>query len=421
MTTIGREQGKPSPPLPLPTQIRENRQPTPPYKIVAAVALAVLLLIGALVFVQFRGGFTQNESLTLVAERAGLLVGSGSKVTLNGVEIGQVASISEIERDGKPAARFILDVSPEYFQVIPINVDSAIKSTTVFGGKYVALSSPKNPGRPITSADVIDARSVSTEINTVFQMLTSIAQSIDPIKLNLTLSGAAEALSGLGDKFGTSLVNGNKVLDNLNPRMDQLHHDVRQLARVADIVADASPDLWNFLANVTTTARTLNQQQKDLDATLLAAIGFANTGTDVVGRSRPHLVQTLAQLVPTSALLDTYSPELFCTIRNAAQVAPAVAATEGAGNGFSVRVHTQLVGGTNPYVFPDNLPRVNARGGPGGAPGCWQKITRDLWPAPALLMDTGASLAPYNHFEIGSPWANEYVWGRQMGEYTINP
>ena len=42
-----------------------------------------------------------------------------------------------------------------------------------------------------------------------------------------------------------------------------------------------------------------------------------------------------------------------------------------------------LVGGApNPYVYPDNLPRVNAHGGPGGAPGCWQPITRELWPAP---------------------------------------
>jgi phospholipid/cholesterol/gamma-HCH transport system substrate-binding protein len=81
-----------------------------------------------------------------------------------------------------------------------------------------------------------------------------------------------------------------------------------------------------------------------------------------------------------------------------------------------------LVGGApNPYVYPDNLPRVNARGGPGGAPGCWQPITRDLWPAPSLVVDTGASLAPYNHIDTGSPYAIEYVWGRQVGDNTINP
>jgi phospholipid/cholesterol/gamma-HCH transport system substrate-binding protein len=36
-------------------------------------------------------------------------------------------------------------------------------------------------------------------------------------------------------------------------------------------------------------------------------------------------------------------------------------------------------------------------------------------------MDSGASVAHYNHFEIGSPYAVEFVWGRQLGDYTINP
>ena len=47
--------------------------------------------------------------------------------------------------------------------------------------------------------------------------------------------------------------------------------------------------------------------------------------------------------------------------------------------------------------------------------------TRELWPAPYLVMDTGASTAPYNHFELGQPILIEYVWGRQGGENTINP
>ena len=42
---------------------------------------------------------------------------------------------------------------------------------------------------------------------------------MDPVKLNLTLSAAAQSLAGLGDKFGQSIVNGNKILSDLNPRM----------------------------------------------------------------------------------------------------------------------------------------------------------------------------------------------------------
>jgi len=44
-----------------------------------------------------------------------------------------------------------------------------------------------------------------------------------------------------------------------------------------------------------------------------------------------------------------------------------------------------------------------------------------LRPAPYLVLDTGASIAPYNHFELGQPVLIEYVWGRQIGENTINP
>jgi phospholipid/cholesterol/gamma-HCH transport system substrate-binding protein len=36
-------------------------------------------------------------------------------------------------------------------------------------------------------------------------------------------------------------------------------------------------------------------------------------------------------------------------------------------------------------------------------------------------MDTGASIAPYNHVELGQPSTIDYVWGRQVGEDTINP
>ena len=68
--------------MPTPT---ENAERTPPYKALAVAGLMVLALIGALVFVQFRGGFTPKQSLTLIADRAGLLVGPDSKVSFNGV------------------------------------------------------------------------------------------------------------------------------------------------------------------------------------------------------------------------------------------------------------------------------------------------------------------------------------------------
>ncbi|BBZ42813.1 MCE family protein [Mycobacterium parmense] len=433
------------------TPAKPNPPRIPPYKTAAVGFLAVATAVLAFVWMQFRGELTPKTTLTMVAPRAGLVMDPGSKVTYNGVEIGRVSNISEIRRDGVPAARFAMDINPKYIPLIPANVDANIRATTVFGNKYVSLTSPKNPTpQRISPQVVIDARSVTTEFNTLFETITAIAEKVDPVKVNLTLAAAAQALTGLGEKFGQSIVNGNAILDDLNPRMPHIRHDIAQLAALGDTYAKAAPDLLDSLDNAVVTARTLHRQEADLDAALLAATGLGNTGEDIFTRGGPYLQRGAADLLPTARLLDTYSPEIYCTIRAYYDEEPLAYATTGGGNGYALRTMTELtsglggiltlpgltgtaatmgllglaglVGGApNPYVYPDNLPRVNASGGPGGAPGCWQAVTRDLWPAPALVVDTGASLAPYNHLETGSPYAIEYVWGRQVGDNTINP
>ncbi len=426
-----------------------NAARTPPYKLAGVGLLVIAALVFVMVYGQFRGDFTPKTKLTMLAARAGLVMDPGSKVTYNGVEIGRVDTISEIVRDGKPAAKFTLDVYPRYLSLIPSNVNADIKATTVFGGKYVSLTTPQNPSpQKLSAQSVIDARSVTTEINTLFQTITSISEKVDPVKLNLTLSAAAQSLAGLGDKFGQSIVNANAVLDDVNPQMPQIRHDIQQLAGLGDTYANASPDLFDFLNNAVVTSRTINQQQKDLDQALLSAAGFGNTGAEIFEKGGPYLARGAEDLVPSAQLLDTYSPAIFCTLRNYHDIEPK-AASFLAGNGYSLNAHTEalsglgllanpvsavatiasLVGGLagvvggapNPYIYPENLPRVNARGGPGGAPGCWQHITHDLWPAPELVMDSGNSIAPYNHLDTGSPYAIEYVWGRQVGDNTINP
>jgi phospholipid/cholesterol/gamma-HCH transport system substrate-binding protein len=226
----------------------------------------------------------------------------------------------------------------------------------------------------------------------------------------------------LGGKFGASLANGNEILAQLDPQLPRLGQDAHRLADLADVYVKASPALWDSLDNTIRTAHTLNDQQSDVDAALLASVGFGNTAADVFGRAGMYLSRGAADLVPTTKLLDEYSPEFYCTLRNFAGVIPKVAASLG-GNGYSLFTASGggATGAESPYLYPDNLPRINATGGTGGRPGCWQSITRDLWPAPYLVMDTGASSAPYNHFEPGQPLLDEYVWGRQVGEYTINP
>lgn len=420
-----------------------NASRTPPYKLAGVVLALAMVAATVLVYFQFRGDFLPREQLTMMSDRSGLSMDPGAKVTYNGVEIGRVASVDEVTVGDRPRAKITMDVDRDYIRLIPANVDAKINATTVFGNKYISFSSPKDPSpQRITSSDVIDATNVTTEFNTLFETITSISEKVDPIKLNQTLTATAQALQGLGDRFGESIINGNEILGDLNPKMPQLRRDNQLLADLGDVYANAAPDLFDGLENAVTTARTLNEQQGNIDQALMASIGFGNTGGEIFEKGGPYLIRGAEDLIPTSELLDEYSPALFCTIRNFHDVEPKIAASLG-GNGYSLNTHQEIVFPGNAYVYPDNLPRVNAKGGPEGRPGCWQPVTRDLWPSPYLVMDTGASIAPYNHIELASPFGctglppclipllplpipliapgSEYIWGRQLGEHTINP
>ena len=149
--------------------------------------------------------------------------------------------------------------------------------------------------------------STTTEFNTLFETITSIAEKVDPVKLNATLSAAAQAVSGLGTKFGQSIVNANAILDDLNPRMRSVPPRIQGMADLADVYSSASPDLWESLKNAVTTARTFNQQQVELDAALMASIGFGNAGADVSTRGSPS----------SSALFMTWYPARACSTSTA--------------------------------------------------------------------------------------------------------
>ncbi len=120
----------------------------------------------------------------------------------------------------------------------------------------------------------------------------------------------------MGERFGNSLIDANRILDDLNPRMPQIRAATEGVADLADVYAAASPDLWDGLENAVTTARTFNDQRENIDTALMAAIGFSNTAADSFERGGPYLVRGSEDLLPTTKLLDDYRDMIFCTARN---------------------------------------------------------------------------------------------------------
>src|SRR5437763_853764 len=206
----------------------------------APTLFIVVGILIALTAASFSGKFQEFIPLTLVSDRAGLVMEPGAKVKLRGVQVGQVASIGT---DVK-AAQLQLKMQPGPFKYLPSNLEAEIKSTTAFGSKYVDLIVPEHPSPiPLKRGAVLHSRNVTVEVNTVFENLQSVVHAIDPAKLNAILSAFSESVRGKGERIGEALTDANNLLLTENPRMDIIDKDWEWFGRTTGLYSDAAPNI----------------------------------------------------------------------------------------------------------------------------------------------------------------------------------
>lgn len=353
--------------------------------LLTVVALAAIV---AVAIALFRDSFKNSIPVTVLADRAGLVMNADAKVKINGAQVGKVESIEALP-DGGAALHLAID--PASVDAIPANVGAEITSSTVFGSKFVELVSPAAPspdslraGTVITGGD-----NVTVELNTVFQQLVSVLSKVEPAKLNQTLGAFAKSLNGRGDKFGQSLVDLDSALVKLNPALENLNSVLAISPTVFDAFGDASPDLLATIDNTARISGTVVDEQASLDALLISAIGLAEIGTEVIAENRGNLTDAVRLLAPTTDLTNKYNPALTCGLGGLLPLAM--------GPGLSVPGAVLLQGfflGRERYRYPDNLPKVAAKGGPQ----CKDlpNVGYEVRP-PYVVTDIGANQAQYGN------------------------
>jgi phospholipid/cholesterol/gamma-HCH transport system substrate-binding protein len=357
----------------------------------APVLLIVVVAISTLTAMLYSGTFHRYEPLTLVSDRSGLVMEDGAKVKLRGVQVGEVTNIGAQTGAAGAVSKLSLKIDPEPFTYLPSNLEAEIKSSTAFGAKYVDLIVPTDasPER-LKPGAVVHSRNVTVEVNTVFQSLQGVVQSIDPAKLNAILSAVAESVRGKGEVIGQALTDSNNVLLAVNPRMETVRRDWQLFGQTTKAYSDAASNIVSILDSFSTTSTTISNNAEALDTLLLSAVGFSNAGINTIGGNQPNLVRAMNILDPTTQLLMKYSPSYTCLFQGAQWFLENGGRDAIGGNGKSVIMDAALLMGDDPYRYPDNLPIVNATGGPGGKPSCGS-LPDPLknFPVKYLVTDTG--------------------------------
>jgi phospholipid/cholesterol/gamma-HCH transport system substrate-binding protein len=359
----------------------------------APVLLLVIVAVSMLTAMLFSGTLRKTVPLTVISDRAGLVMEDGAKVKLRGVQIGEVASVDAYsDSAGTNLSKLRLKIAPNEFQYLPSNVEAEIKSSTAFGAKYVDLILPSEGAspRPLAPGAVLHCRNVTVEVNTVFENLQAIVHAIDPAKLNSVLSAVAEGVRGKGDRIGQAITEANRVLLTVNPRMPTVRQDWQLFGKTAQAYSDAAQDILSILDSFSTTSATITTHAKALDDLLLSAVGFSQSGINTIGRNQQNLISAVNILVPTTDLLMKYSPTYTCLFQGAQWFLDHGGRDALGGNGKSVIMDAALLFGDDPYRYPDNLPIVHARGGPGGRPSCGSlpDVSKNF-PVKYLVTDTG--------------------------------
>ncbi|MDJ0441106.1 MCE family protein [Rhodococcus qingshengii] len=384
----------------------QSNYKSPPYLLAGIAMFLVLAILVCLSLLFFQGKLTKTVAATVTADRSGLVMDIGSKVKLHGLEVGKVSALTSHGQ----GASLAIELSPAMLDAIPSNVVAEIRPTTIFGAKYIELISTGPSTGHLTAGATIQARNITTEVNTVFQNLTSVLDKIDPAKLNATLGAVADGLRGRGQLLRQTLIDVQSTLGAVNPALPQLQDDLRDAATVTDTFGDAAGDVMSILRNASVSSDTIVEDQKNLEALLLSAIGLGVTGGDYLGQNENGIVDTFRLLTPTTSLLAKYSQSFACIAHIGAAAATAMIPVVEKSN-YSVGLDTGLLLGDDPYKYPDNLPEVSAKGGPGGSPGCYPATTWDNYPPPYLRMNTGAPLngpGTY-HPRAANPTVSQYL------------
>jgi phospholipid/cholesterol/gamma-HCH transport system substrate-binding protein len=385
-------------------------------RLAAALLASLLAAFAVLTYLSYTAAFSSTDTVTVTAPRAGLVMERDGKVKYRGIQIGKVKNVSY----SGDQAQLTLSIDSNELHFIPANAAVHIASSTIFGAKSVEFIPPKSPSATsLRPGAHVQVSAVSLEVNTLFQSLIDLLHKIDPVELNGTLTALAEGLQGHGNDLGALLSGLNTLTRQINPKLPTLQQDFRKTAMVANIYADAAPDLVTVFNNTPTIAKTVVDEQDNLNATLLATIGLSNNAYDTLAPAEQNFIDAIKRLRAPLKVAGDYSPEFGCLFagidRGIKEFAPLIGVRKA-----GLFTSSSFILGSPSYTYPESLPIVNASGGPNcrGLPDIPTKQTGGSWyRAPFLVTDNAyIPYEPFTEMQVDAPSTLQWLFHGTFAE-----
>lgn len=333
-------------------------------RLIGVVFLALLALLGGLAVAAFNKDFTSATMVTLYTDSTGNEMNVNADVTVRGVVVGEVRSITS----SGSGARLELAIQPRVAAELPANVTAQMLPTTLFGERYVALITPAVPAaqtlaetKTVSQDRSADAIELEKVLNDLFPMLTA----VQPQKLSVTLTAVADALAGRGTTLGQTLDQINGYLRQFDPQLPALDKDIAELVQVTRTYNQAAPDLVQALRDFSVTSQTVASESASLDSLYSVVTSASANLTSFLRTNSSDIISLSANGLPSLKVLARYSAEFPCVFGGLTSFIPDMDKALGKGTSQpGLHATVTIVPGAGPYLPGKNAPRYGDDLGP---------------------------------------------------------
>ncbi|HEV3379388.1 MAG TPA: MCE family protein [Trebonia sp.] len=326
-------------------------------RLAGLVFLALLALLAGISVAAYNKEFASDTMVTLYTDAVGNEMNINADVSVRGVVVGQVRSITS---DGS-GARLELSINPATAASLPANVTAEMLPTTLFGERYVDLILPARPqAQTLAQTRIVeqDRSADAVELETVLNDMLPMLTAIQPQKLSVTLTAIADTLQNRGATLGQTLVVVNAYLKQFNPQLPALDNDISELVQVTQTYAQAAPGIVAALRDFSVTSQTVASEAANLDSLYSVVTGASQNLTAFLNENKQNLIELSGDGKQPLQILQRYSAEFPCVLQQLTDFIPNIDKVLGAGTkqpGLHATLHT--VPAQEPYKPGVNTPR----------------------------------------------------------------
>jgi phospholipid/cholesterol/gamma-HCH transport system substrate-binding protein len=274
------------------------------------LALLLVIVIIALLLMQYRGVFRSVFPATALVTDVGDGLQAGADVKLRGALVGAVGAVGvRPTADGQTLHAIDLQLRPNMAAGIPAGVTARVVPTNVFGAPSVELLDPATPTSSTLARGAVirgDQSEATLQLQTVMSQLNKVLRAVHPAQLNVALTNISQGLQGRGAKIGSIVSRLDPYLSTLNGHTGDFTADLALLGTDLQGLADAAPALLDTVDNAVTTTKTIVDKRDQLVHTLTAGTDTADHLHDFLSDNDDRIIRLVRD---GSGIAHTLAPQ----------------------------------------------------------------------------------------------------------------